>query len=99
MARSFAELASRAKEDWSADAHQVNEAASKVFQAEVSAHEALGSELADARHGRCLTQQELAELSGVPQSEISRIESGRANPTIETVSRLAAALDKRLVLQ
>lgn len=99
MARSFASLASRAKESWSADARKVNEAASKVFTAEVSAQEALGSELADARHSRNTTQEDLAGLSGVPQSEISRIESGRANPTVETVSRLAAALDKRLVLR
>lgn len=99
MARSFADLASRAKESWSGDARQVNEAASKVFQAEVSAQEVLGAELAEARRGRKITQGALSELSGVPQSEISRIESGRANPTIETVSRLATALDKRLVLQ
>ena len=99
MARSFADLASRARESWSGDAHQVNEAASKVFQAEVSAQEALGSDLAQARHGRNITQKDLSELSGVPQSEISRIESGRANPTIETVARLVTALDKRLVLQ
>ncbi|QGF23481.1 helix-turn-helix domain-containing protein [Raineyella fluvialis] len=99
MARSFADLASRAKESWSGDAHQVNEAASKVFKAEVSAQEALGADLADARHGRNITQKVLSDLSGVPQSEISRIESGRANPTIETVARLAAALDKKLVLQ
>lgn len=99
MARSFAELASRAKESWSADAHQVNAAAGKVFEAELTAQEALGADLANARHGRNFTQEALSELSGVPQSEISRIESGRANPTIETVSRLAAALDKKLVLQ
>lgn len=99
MARSFADLASRAKQSWSGDTHQVSEAASKVFQAEVSAQEALGADLADARHAHHITQEDLAELSGVPQSEISRIESGRANPTIETVSRLATALGKRLVLQ
>lgn len=60
---------------------------------------ALGSELADARRGLNMTQARLSALSGVPQSEISRIESGRANPTIETLSRLASALDKKLVLQ
>jgi DNA-binding XRE family transcriptional regulator len=38
------------------------------------------------------TQQELAERSGVGQAEISRIERGSRSPTIETYSRLAAAL-------
>lgn len=46
-----------------------------------------------------MTQAQLADATGVPQAEISRIENGNANPTIETVARLAAALDKKLVLQ
>lgn len=99
MARNFADLASRAKDSWSAEAHQVNRAASEVFRAEVAAQEALGSELADARRGLDMTQARLSALSGVPQSEISRIERGRANPTIATLSRLASVLDKKLVLR
>ncbi len=38
------------------------------------------------------TQKELADRSGVGQAEISRIERGSRSPTIETYSRLAAAL-------
>ena len=38
------------------------------------------------------TQKELADRSGVGQAEISRIERGTRSPTIETYSRLAAAL-------
>jgi predicted transcriptional regulator len=40
-----------------------------------------------------LTQQQLAERSGVAQTEISRIERGRKSPTLDTYSRLASALD------
>ena len=39
-----------------------------------------------------LTQQTLAEKSGVAQTEISRIERGRKSPTLDTFSRLASSL-------
>lgn len=99
MARSFSDLASHARASWSPEAHRVNAAAGKVFDAELTAAQALGADLAEARHARRLTQQDLSDLSGIPQPEISRIESGRANPTLETVSRLATALEKKLLLR
>jgi ribosome-binding protein aMBF1 (putative translation factor) len=54
--------------------------------------------LAVARERKGLTQKQLAELSGVQQSEISKIERGQINATIETVARLAAPLDVRVAL-
>ncbi len=45
-----------------------------------------------------LTQVALAERSGVPQADISRIESGAANPTIATVMALSASLGVRVGL-
>jgi ribosome-binding protein aMBF1 (putative translation factor) len=54
--------------------------------------------LAIARERRGLTQKQLAELSGVQQSEISKIERGQINPTIETVARMAAPLNVRVAL-
>ncbi|MBI8990098.1 helix-turn-helix transcriptional regulator [Corynebacterium sp. CCM 8863] len=59
---------------------------------------AFARELSCARKERKITQTELAEVSGVDQAEISRIENGRANPTLYTVSRLAAALGKEIRL-
>ena len=52
----------------------------------------LGVEVMLLRTGRGLTQRELASLSGIPQSTISEIESGVANPTLSTLSRIADAL-------
>jgi XRE family transcriptional regulator, regulator of sulfur utilization len=54
--------------------------------------------LAVARERKGLTQKQLAELSGVQQSEISKIERGQINPTIETVARIAAPLDAHVAL-
>jgi transcriptional regulator with XRE-family HTH domain len=45
------------------------------------------------RQARKLTQPNLAELSGVPRSQISIIENGRRNPRLDTVLSLATALE------
>lgn len=43
----------------------------------------------EARRSQNLTQQELAERTGIAQTEISRIESGARNPSIKVLQRLA----------
>ena len=48
-----------------------------------------------AREAAGLTQRELAERSGVPQSTIARIERGY-NTSIDTLSKIAFALNKRV---
>jgi DNA-binding XRE family transcriptional regulator len=53
---------------------------------------ALSWELRARRLSLGLTQTALAERCGVPQSEISRIESGAANPTLQTVEALCSSL-------
>jgi len=57
-------------------------------------HEYYGlvSELIKLRRHRQMTQTQLEKLTGIPQSEISRIESGRANPTLATLRMLVRAL-------
>ena len=52
-----------------------------------------GSLIADMRRIRHITQRELASLSGVSYANISRIESGRTNPTVFTLFRIAEALE------
>lgn len=48
--------------------------------------------LARTRERRGLTQKGLAELAGVAQSTVSRIESGECTPDVVIALRLAAAL-------
>ncbi|MGI6653507.1 MAG: helix-turn-helix domain-containing protein [Christensenellales bacterium] len=43
-----------------------------------------------------LTQAELAEKAALPQSNISRLESGTFNPTVQTLEKVAAGLGKKL---
>ena len=58
----------------------------------------LASQLIEGRREGKLSQRELAKLSGVPQSEISRIETGASNPTYATITALLRPLGKRVQL-
>lgn len=53
----------------------------------------------DARRRDGVTQKVLAERVGTKQSVISRLESGRANPTVGFLQKLAQALDTRLEIR
>ncbi len=46
-----------------------------------------------------MTQKELAERTGIRQSNISRIESGSSSPRIDTLRKIAEGLGKQLVVQ
>ena len=46
----------------------------------------------NARHEKNITQKGLAELTGIAQADISRMENGNANPSLQTLKRLAAGL-------
>ncbi|HEY4026992.1 MAG TPA: helix-turn-helix transcriptional regulator [Candidatus Dormibacteraeota bacterium] len=50
-----------------------------------------------ARHN--LTQEELARRIGTTKSAISRLESGRHKPNVDTLNRVARAFGKRLVIR
>src|SRR5258708_5045440 len=54
--------------------------------------ELLGERVRELRKKRGLTQIQLSERCGVPQSRISAIEKGSHVPNVETVIRLARAL-------
>ena len=45
-----------------------------------------------------LSQEQLARRMGTTKAAISRLESGRHRPTVETLRRLAEALGGRLIL-
>jgi XRE family transcriptional regulator, fatty acid utilization regulator len=55
----------------------------------------LGSNLRDARARLELTQEQVAERSGVHATEVSRIEAGKRDPKVSTLERLAAAVEVR----
>ena len=52
----------------------------------------------DTRVSVDMTQNQLAEKSGVSQSNISKIENGSYRPSVATLKKIADALGKRLVI-
>lgn len=55
--------------------------------------------LISARIEQNLTQEQLAQRSGIRQSNISRIENGTCSPTIATLQQLADGMGKRLHIE
>ncbi len=51
-----------------------------------------GERIARARKGKGLTQKQLGEQLGLPQSQISRIERRPDHTTVRTLKRIAKAL-------
>lgn len=52
-----------------------------------------------ARIENHMTQKQLAEKTGIRQSNISRIENGTSSPTVETLARIAAGMGKKLKIE
>lgn len=61
-------------------------------------HEASSRAVSMARAKTGMTQKLLAELTGMDQSDISKIERGVANPSVSTLERIASALGGKLTI-
>jgi transcriptional regulator with XRE-family HTH domain len=59
---------------------------------------AVADKVAERRQERGLSQRELAELVGTTQSAIARLERGGRPPRIDTLLRIADALECDLVV-
>jgi DNA-binding XRE family transcriptional regulator len=55
-------------------------------------------ELITARNKNKISQRKLEELTGVRQTTITRIESGKNSPTIDTMLKILAPLGKTLAV-
>ena len=53
----------------------------------------------DARAERNLTQKQLAEITGINQADISKLENGTRNPTIGLLKRLADGMNMTLKIE
>ncbi len=73
-----------------------------AFKAEWDATEAeyqLIKTMLEARQRKDITQKQLSEITGIAQADISRIENGNANPSLQTLVRLAAGMGARLKIE
>lgn len=56
----------------------------------------LGKQVQLARKAKNISQEELADLTGLHRTYISGIERGRRNPSLEVLERLAMGLDVKV---
>jgi ribosome-binding protein aMBF1 (putative translation factor) len=59
----------------------------------------IADQVAEQRLARGLSQRQLAELTGTTQSAIARLERGGRPPRIDTLLRIAEALDCELLVE
>lgn len=57
------------------------------------------SQIIEARKERNMTQSDLAKLMGTQKSNISRLESGNYNPSLDFLIRIAGCLGKELQIK
>lgn len=55
--------------------------------------------LIKARNESGITQQELSKRTGINQSDISKLEQGKGNPSLRTLQRLAEGLGMRMEIK
>lgn len=53
----------------------------------------------EARKSQNLTQKQLAELTGINQGDISKLENGLRNPTIQLLKRIADSMNMTLKIE
>lgn len=53
----------------------------------------------EGREENHLTQEQLADVTGIHQTNISKLENGTANPSLRTLKRLAAGMGMKLKLE
>lgn len=55
--------------------------------------------IVNARHSQNLTQQQLAKRTGINQADISKLENGTRNPSLNLLKRLAEGMGMTLKLE
>ncbi len=66
---------------------------------EIDIKTSVGDKLANARELVGMKQTELAEITGIYQADISKIERGLANPSLLTLKRLADGMGMKLNIE
>src|SRR5687767_1221450 len=80
--------------------HRIDHAMERLRERLAGAHDGwLFGQIADRRRELGLSQAELATICGTTQSAIARLESGGRPPRIDTLLKLAHALDCELVVE
>ncbi|MBE5857919.1 MAG: helix-turn-helix domain-containing protein [Lachnospiraceae bacterium] len=83
-------------DDLDLEVETVYEEGKLVRVEEQRANAMLAYAVALARAQTGLTQKDLSQITGIDQSDISKIERGVANPSVNTLDRIATAMGCKL---
>jgi len=86
----------RWNDDLDIEAETIYEEGDTIRIEKPAANVMVGNAVAAARARKALSQKELSDLTGIDQSELSKIERGIANPSVNTLNRIAEALEMEL---
>ncbi len=78
------------------EAETIYEDGETVRKEKISINQTSSHAVAAARAAAGISQKQLAALTGIDQSDISKIERGVANPSVATLERIANALGGHL---
>lgn len=75
-----------------------NERFKEIFELESLKTQTINA-LYKIRRDNNLTQKEMADIVNVPQSNISRLENGKVEPTLEFIQRMASNLGYKVKIE
>ncbi len=67
-----------------------------IERQEVQMKQKVAEQFVVCRKKKGLTQEELARKAGMSRTNVTRVENGRYNPSVEMMVRIAAALEAEL---
>ena len=85
-------------DDLDIEAETIYEDGETVREEKPAAFVMVGNAVAAARARKGISQKELSDLTGIDQSDLSKIERGIANPSVNTLNRIAQALGAKLTI-
>ena len=87
----------RTWEDYKNQVKNDNDNSRKELE-EIEELAAIVSAIIEQRNSMGLTQRDLAELCGIPQSSVARIETFKTSPNIETLIKIMQPLGLKLIV-
>jgi predicted transcriptional regulator len=87
----------RTWEDYKNHVKGIDELSKKEIE-EIEALASIVSAIIDKRNEMGLSQRDLAELCGIPQSSVARIETFKTTPNVETLIKLLQPLGLKLTV-
>ena len=87
----------RTWEDYKNHVKGTDELSKKEIE-EIEALASIVSAIIDKRNEMGLSQRDLAELCGIPQSSVARIETFKTTPNVETLLKLLQPLGLKLTV-